>query len=180
MLLLLGCLMISNGFSCTPLNAFLRDRGRHVISSWNGRAILIADDVEQRQDKLQQVSSMAHFSATTLLQETHGDRLSMDAAFIALAGTHYLVDSHGNSCWSEGRNAMSHGGVGNLTRAPSSERTWTSCSPKLCRAESLPPLSLVPFVKTQNPKKQENWVLCRGLSLFQSLLGKLSWASFIW
>ena len=98
MWLALHFLTTSNGFS--PMLSLLSQGSSHILRSWNGRAILIASDVEQRQNKIQHILSKVHHTSSYLGQESNGNDSTMDSAFRMLNATQFLQDSYGKPCWS--------------------------------------------------------------------------------
>ena len=85
-----------------------------LVSSWNARALLHGHDPGKRKAKIHKVEHMMAKHTCTAVQETHGNDETMKALLIHKDFNFIINDSDGNSCWSNGADKDSHGGVCNL------------------------------------------------------------------
>ena len=85
----------------------------HVLRFWNSRALVVADDVEQREAKIKHVMEQVHYSSSYLGQESRGNNSTMEAVLRKLRHTHFIRDVENKPCWSNGEKD-SHGGGYNL------------------------------------------------------------------
>ena len=117
--------MTSNSFQPEPApcslalhDALRGNRKAGSFSSWNGRAVFVGSDPERLRAKVDQAVKMMRTSTGTFLQELHSNDQLMTASFRMCCRTHFIWDSAGLPCWSNGEQADSH-----EVLPPFSERT---------------------------------------------------------